>query len=437
MKIRSLLAAAVVLLVLGGLLWWSGHHKSTPKPNPDRPSIVKVDPAAVERLTLEPRGGQAIVVAREPGQHWEIESSGPYLASSNAVGGMLSTLSDLRATRVIEEKPANLSTYGLSDPDFRLEVGEKAGATTTLTFGDPAPAGGGVYARVSGDSRVFLVSGWTKSNLDKNVDDLRDKRLLPVDADTVANFSLIQPKQTIHFVRAHHGWEIEQPQTYRTDTFQVDDLLNQVVDARWLATTVPAKAAAAFAHGRPVASVELDGSTGKQTEEIREDEGKYYAKSSVAPGVWEIDAAVGEAVSRNLDSFRNKQVFGFGYTDPAKIEVHEGPKALFLTRAGTTWWSAGTKMDAGSVEDLVSAMRSLAATKFVETGFSAPTIRVIVTPYGGQPAETVEIEKTKDGAIAKRADGKTLYAIDADLLDTLTNAISGVKPAAPHTAGKK
>ncbi len=438
MKFRSLLTAVVVLLVLGGLLWWSGHHKSTPAPNPNQPLIVEVNAASVKRLTLEPRGAQSIVVARTSPEQWQIQSTGPYLASSGAVNGMLSILHDLRATRIIEEKPANLNVYGLSNPDFQMQIADKTGKTTTLLFGDQAPAHGGVYAMVSGGSRVFLAPTRVKSSLDKSIDDLRDKRLLPVDAVTVANFSLIHPGQTIHFIRVHGGWQIQEPETCRIDTFQVDDLLDQVIGARWMPSTVPAKAEAAFAHGKPIATVKLEGSTGTQSMEVRESHGDYYAKSTAAPGTWQIDAAVGEAVSRKLNSFRNRQLFDFGYTDPDKIEVHAGSKALFLTRAGDTWWSVGTKMDAGSVEDLVSALRSLAATKFVDSGFTAPTIRLIVASAGGRQVEAVEIQKSKDGAIAKRDDGSSLYAIGSDALDMLTNAISAVKPVAlPAATNKK
>lgn len=393
---------------------------------------MKVDPAVLERLTLEPRGGQPIVVARTSPRQWQIQSPGPYLASANTVGGMLSTISNLQAVRVIEQTPANLQMYGLSEPQFQLQIGEAAGKTATVIFGDRAPAGGGVYAMVRGDGRVFLLPSHDLASVDKSVDELRDRRVLPVEADTVASFSVIRPGQTIHFIRAHHGWQIDQPQTYRTDTFQVDTLLNQVVDALWLPTTDAARAEAAFAHGKPVATVKLEGSTGDQSLQVRAADGNDYAQSSAAPGTWQIDPAVGEAVSRSLDSFRNKQLFDFGYaTDPDKIEVHDGTKALFLTRAGAAWWSAGTKMDSGSVENLVSAMHSLSAAKFVDTGFTSPTIRLVVTSDGGRQVETVELQPSQDGAIARRADGSSLYAVDADMLTMLTRAIDGVEAAAP------
>jgi hypothetical protein len=87
-------------------------------------------------------------------------------------------------------------------------------------------------------------------------------------------------------------------------------------------------------------------------------------------------------------------------------------------------------MDSGSVEDLVSAIRSLAASKFVDSGFSSPNIRLIVTSDGGHQVEAVGLQTVKNGAIAKRTDGPSLYFLDSDTLSMLQNAISAVKPAA-------
>jgi len=436
MKFRGLLAATVVLLALGGVLYWSNHRKPANPANSSTPPILKIQATAVTGLTLKPNGGQAIVLAKSGPRTWQIQAPGEYPASATTVNGMLATLGEMRSDRVIEEKAEDLSRYGLSQPSFELDFTENH-ESHEVSFGDNSPAGGGVYVTVSGDPRVYMTPRWVKDDLNQSLEALRDKRLLPVDAATVVRFDLIRNGQTIEFGRVRNGWQIQKPQTYRTDTFQADDLLDQVTGAEWDPSTDPAKAEQAFAHGKPYAEVKLMGSTGDQTLEVRQDDGDYYAKSSDAPGIWKVQAALGEALGRTLDSFRNKQLFDFAYAEPNQLEVHSGTTALFLNRAGGDWWSVGTKMDNGSVEELVSALRSLAATKFVDSGFTTPDIRATVTSGGGKQVETVEIQKTKDGGIAKRDDGPTLYAIDADTMSMLEGAISGVKPATPAAPAKK
>jgi hypothetical protein len=153
------------------------------------------------------------------------------------------------------------------------------------------------------------------------------------------------------------------------------------------------------------------------------------------PGTWKIDSSAASALNqdltRGLDDFRNKQLFDFGYADPEKIEYHAGATSLVLTRSGTTWLSNGKKMNGDSVENLVTALRDLAATKFVDSGFTTPQIVVTVTSNSGKRIESVELQNTSDGGIAKREDGPSLYALDPVTIKGLTDAVAGIKPAAP------
>lgn len=435
MKFRGLVSAVVVLLALGGLLYWSGHHKAAPHQNPGQPTIVSIPRSRVTSLTLRARGAQPVVLAHTTSGKWQIQSPGPWPASYGTVSEMLSSLSHLTAQRVIEENGADLSAYGLDNPSFVLDIAEMGKPSQQLSFGDRAPTGNGIYLLVSGDPRVFLVPAWVRNTFDKPVDQLRDRSLLAVDPATVVHIQLIRPGETVEFGRAHNGWQFEQPQPWRADSSQVDALLNQVTDAQWDPSTDPAKAGAAFAHGTPLATVRLIGSRGTQTLEVRADRGDDYALSSVAQGPWKISPVLAQTLSRPVDSFRNKQLFDFAYADPDKIEVHNGATALFLTRSGTNWTSVGQKMNSGSVEDLVTALRDLAASKFVDTGFTSPTLRITVTS-GGHQVESVAIQPTKDGAIAKRDGSPSLYFLDANTFSLLTGAISGIHPAAPAPARK-
>jgi hypothetical protein len=440
MKFRGLIAAAVVLLALGGVLYWSEHHKPAENSasSSNTPAIVKVDPAAVTGVTIKTKGAEPVVLSKS-GSNWQISAPTPAAADSGAVTGMLSTLAPLSSVRVIEDKATNLAEYGLSDPSVELDITTN-NKTTRVLLGDNTPTGDDVYAAVAGDPRVFTATASAKTSIDKSENDLRDKRLIPVDSSSVSEIQLNRKGEAIQFGRAQNGWQLQKPQAYATDSYQVDDLLQQVTTAKWDPSVTPQKAASTWAHAQPFASVTLTSKSGTDTLDVRKEQEDYYAKSSALGKTYKVDPslapALSAALSHNLDDFRNKQLFNFGYTDPDKIEYRSGSTNLTLTHAGNDWWSNGRKMDAESVEAVVTALRDLSASKFVDSGFNAPTIDIAVTSGNGKRVEKAQLQKTADGVIGKREDNPSLYFFETTAVDNLTKALAGVKPAgAPVPAG--
>jgi hypothetical protein len=438
MKFRGLLAAVVVLLILAGVLYWSEHRKTedtTSTATPASPAILIVHPADVTSLTVKQRGAPPVTLVRSGAAHWQIIAPSAFPADSATVSGMLSSLAPLTSERLVEDKATDLSQFGLTDPTLELDVTTKDNKTSRLLLGDDTPTGDATYVSLAGDPRLFTAASYVKTSLNKSLTDLRDKRLLAVDAASVSSIDLTRKDQTIGFARVQNGWQIEKPASYRTDNFQVDDLLQQITGAKWDPAVSPDAAAKAFAKATPVATTKLTGSSGSDTLEVRNDKDGYYAKSTAMPGTWKIDSTAASSLdqdlTRTLDDFRSKQLFDFGYADPEKIEYHAGATSLVLTRTGTNWLSSGKKMDGDSVENLVTALRDLAATKFVDSGFASPTIDVTVTSNSGKHAETVQLQNTTDGGIAKREDGPALYALDPVTIKGLTDAVAAIKPAAP------
>jgi Domain of unknown function (DUF4340) len=438
MKLRGLIAAAVVLLVLAGVLYWSQHHKASESTAPTAnatPLILKIDPASVTALTVKQKDAPPVTLTRS-GMQWKITAPGDYPADSGTVSGMLSSLAPLTSESVVENQATSLAEFGLSDPSLELDVTGKDNKTSRLLLGDDAPAGEGVYVQLAGDPRVFTAASYVKTSLNKSLGDLRDKRLLPIDASSVSSFDLIRKGQDIDFARIQNGWQIEKPQSYRTDNYQVDNLLQQLTSAKWDSSVSAEDAARDFSHAAPVATMKLTGGSGADTLELRKEKDDYYAKSSAVPGAWKVDSSsassLGEDLDHSLDDFRDKQLFDFGYTDPEKIEYHSAATSIVLTRTGHNWFSDGKKMDSDSAEALVTALRDLAASKFVDSGFTNPQIDVTVTSNSGKRVEKVHLQKTGDGAIARREDGVSLYSLDSVTLSGLTDAIAGLKPATPE-----
>lgn len=433
MKFRGLLAAAIVLLALGGVLYWSEHHKpaGNSASSSTTPVIVKADPAAITSLTIKAKGAEPVVLSKS-GSKWQITAPEPAAADSGAVTGMLSTLAPLSSDRVIEDKATDLAQFGLSDPSVEVDL-ITTNKTTRVLLGDNTPTGDDVYVAVAGDPRVFTAAATAKTSLDKSENDLRDKRLVPVESSTVSNIQLDRKGETIDFGRVQSGWQMQKPQPYATDTYQVDDLVQQVTSAKWDASVAPKQAATSWSHAQPFATVRLTSGSGTDTLDVRKDHEDYYAKSSALGETYKVDPslapALSAALSRGLDDFRNKQVFNFGYSDPDKIEYHSKSTTLVLTHSGNKWWSNGKNMDTESVEALVTALRDLAASKFVNSGLNAPTIDIAVTSDSGKRVEKAQFQPTADGAIGKRDDNPSLYFLDAATIKELTSALAGVKPA--------
>jgi hypothetical protein len=328
----------------------------------------------------------------------------------------------------VEGKAGSLQTYGLDSPSVEVDISEKD-KTQKLLIGDDTPTGGAVYAALGGDPRVFTVGSFAKTSLDKTLNDLRDKRLISAASDKISRLELIKKGQDLEFGRNKDEWQLLKPKPLRADSSQVDDLLRKISDARMDLSADQKDVASAFAHATRVATAKVTDQSGTQQLEIRKNKDTYYAKSSLAEGAYKVGTDLGDGLNKNLDDFRNKKLFDFGFNDPNKLELHNGTKAYFLTRSGDDWWSNGKKMDAGTVQSLISDTRDLTASKFADSGFANQAIELSVTSDEGKKVEKVSIAKTAQGYIAQRESDTTLYVLDSGPVDALLKAADDIKQA--------
>ena len=437
MKLRGLIIATVLLAALIGALYWSNRHPASTETasasTPAAPKILSVNESDLTKVDLHKSNGDQLALARNGSGAWEILAPKPMTADQSAVDSMLGTFSSLNSERLLDDKATDLSSYGLLKPSLEVDLTEKSNKSQKLLLGDDTPAGGGTYAMLAGDPRVFTIPSYTKSSIDKTANDLRDKRLITLDPDKISRVELVANKQDLEFGRNKEDWQILKPKPLRADGTQVGDLVSKLTSARMETSTSEddaKKAATAFSSGQPMASAKVTSDSGTQQLEVRKNKDDYYAKSSVVPGVYKVTSDIGQALDKKLDDFRNKKLFDFGFDDPNKLEIHEGSKIFFLTRKGDDWWDAnGKKLDSSSVQPLIGDVRSLAASKFVDSGFTSPALEMSVTSNDGKKVEKVQIAKAGDNYIAKREGDSTLYQLDSSSVTDLQKAAADLKPA--------
>jgi len=439
MRVRGLLVAVVVLAALAGAVYWSNRAKKAEesRPAPDAsPKILSVAEDQIKSIEIRKTGEATTVVQKTGAGKWQMIAPKPLGVDQDAVNSMTSTLSSLNSDRLIEEKASDLTPYGLAKPGLEVIVALKDGRGHKLLIGDEAPTGGSYYARLDGDPRVFTIASWNKSSLDKTPKDLRDKRLLTFDSDKLVRVELVAKGQPVEFGKNNQNeWQVVRPRPLRADSFQVEELIRKLKDAK-MDTSVSdqdaRKAAAAFAGGTRVAVAKVTDASGTQELQVRKDKDKnYYARSSVVEGVHKVLSDLGDGLDKGLDDFRNKKLFDFGWNDPTKIEIREGARQAVYQKSGDKWMAGSRQMDSASIQTVVDKLRDLSSIKFLEQGSGSPLLDLTVTSNDGKRVERVALSRQGNNYFARRENEPTVYELDGKVVEELQKALSGVKEATP------
>jgi hypothetical protein len=264
MRGRGLLVAAGLLAILGGAYYYENNKKpAETKPDPDAPpKLITLSTDQARQIDIRHKD-ETTIIQRDSANKWQITAPKPLTADQAAASQIATSLADLTWDRLIEDKPADLSGYGLASPTSEVMLTTKDGKTRKLLIGDETPTGGTFFAKLDGDPRVFTINTATKNNVDKTWKDLRDKRLLTFDQDKLTRIELTAKHQQVELGKNNQNeWQIVKPKPLRADGFAVEEVLRKLKDAA-MDTAVSEedskKAAAAFSSATPVATSEIHG----------------------------------------------------------------------------------------------------------------------------------------------------------------------------------
>jgi Domain of unknown function (DUF4340) len=439
MKPKGLLIAVVLLAALGAGIWFSNKQQATSAaktPSTTDAKILTIPEDQIQDIKIQHANGDTVELSKTSGK-WRLVQPQALGADPDASSSLVSSLTSITADKTIEDKAADFAPYGLNKPALDVTVQRKDGKSDQIEIGDDTPNNSGAYARLPNSPKVYTVFSYVKTSLDKNLNDLRDKRLLTFDSDKITRVDLTAKGQTEEFGKnAQNEWQILKPRPLRADGTAVDGLIGKLKDAKMdasISADDAKKAQTGFASGTKVATASVTDSSGEQTIDVRKDKDKnYYAKSTATDGVYKISTDVGDALDKGLDDFRSKKLFDFGFSDPTKLDVN----GTAYDKSGDKWTSGGKTMDNTSVQNLIDKLRDLSAAKFAEKAGGDKVFEATVTSNSGKRVEKAVITKQGDQYFAKRENEPSIYVLDAKAVDDLKAAASAIKEQAPPAKKK-
>jgi len=434
MKANPLLVALVLLVVLGGAVYYT--RENPPEIGESKPALLKTEEKNVQELVIRKQDGETIGVRRGEDEKWQFLPPIEVAADDGQIGFLVANLSKMDADRVVKDTVESWGPFGLEgDGSMSLDVKLKEGEPRKIIFGADTPTGSGVFARIDGDPRLMTAYAYTKTSFDKKLFDLRDKRMLRVEADKISGLKLKVGGSVFDLSKgADSDWRITAPRSLRADNFTVDDLARAAYSAEMTTILEEGEPSGAFSFSNPLAEVEIVDDVGAHALVVAKGEGdKYYAKSSDLDGVYEVGATLAESLGKDLDELRNKKPFDFGFTTVKSLSVRDGETVSLFERSGEKWLLAsdnGREMSAGLVQTLIDSLRNLTAVSFPPEdgagyGLDAPEIEaeVLLDEEAAVPEKVLISSLSADRVYAQRDGEPAVYEIEKAPAEEIRRAL--------------
>ncbi len=412
-----------------------------------------VEPEGIAFMALRTRDDRAFEAVRE-GEGWLIQSPIAFAGDEVSLDAMASALANLETDAAIDD-PAKPEVYGLGDNAgwVRFRVG---GETFGLGLGADTPVGGNVYVGREGSDEVFTVPSFRVSSFDRELSDLRDKRVFGFDRTRVERIVVGWPEGSVTVERgADEGeWSIAHPAHAKgpADEATIDGLLSDLAFLRAADFVDPPNAEANAAIGGEAfitLRLGLEAAEGDPLEiGLRavedSDSDDFLVRAGEGTTLFKVSRGRLGELPREVFAYRFKQLSQFDVSDVKAFELEFAdtsatssvePVRVRVERIETGWRAGGAEWRPGKAGGLMSELAKLEAISVLaeageevslgELGLEPP--RVVVRAYGRREGEAaapllaeVALGRRDEGVgiVAQAAGQSAVYRIDEALADS-------------------
>jgi hypothetical protein len=380
MKFRNTVIALVLLVLVGGYAYYTALHKSTSQGQ----RMFKVEAKDIARIDLRYPNNREIVLELGPHDRWTITKPLKVSADQAAADDLARSVAGLETTKTVAEEPKDLALFGLKPPRATITVSLKDKKELPAIYvGKATPIGFSTYVRLAGKPAVMITSSTFGTKMTKEVDDLRDRQLLPpVDA---ADKVVIEhrPGETIELAKKDGDWSIVKPASYRADANVVTGLLSNLTNGRIsrFVSDSPSNLAE-YGLEQPTLNVSVSIGKGppqslafgKQTSSGGEQD--YYVKRADSQSVYTVPDWIFKEVNKTVTDLRDKTVLTFDPSNVGLVRVENNGQKFTLKLDKKDKWQIenGTAgpADAGAVIQLLSSLRNLKGVSIVADPLQDP-----------------------------------------------------------------
>jgi hypothetical protein len=426
------LIMVVMLAALGAYLYFIELPTARTKDQAEtkEKKLLPFEQREISSVTVETGGGK-VVLTREENGPWKIVSPIKTDADSREVEALLRAVLLGNVSRVVQEEPTALGSFGLEKPTVVLTVAA-GGQQETISIGDSGPISSTLYAARASDRKVLLTDLAPKDVLNKTLLTFRKKEVLRVEPSQVDRLRLTYP--TIEIVLYRVGekkskkWEIRFPVEAPADQTEVRSLLFKLEDLKALGFIDPGPEYDALTKRLRSPAMKITVHADGVDQNVRlfqldATSGEAYALTNPDAPIYRLSPAIIKGLQKDLFTLQDKRLLGLEQEDIATLSVttREEQYTLMYRMSG----AAQADAQAGTwllKDEPATALNQEAVDLFVSRVASLPAeLRVLkqagpLAPYGLTSPSAEFTATARDGkrqgrlVLGKKVDG-LIYAI--------------------------
>ena len=184
--------------------------------------VLGFEKSAVRSFTLKNQNG--VFAMEKTAGEWNLTSPGNFQSDNSEVNTILNRLNSENVEEFVDEDPASLARYGITDPVIQVDLmlGPNM-AKKTLFIGDSKDDG--YYAKDESRAPVFLVDSAFVSVLNADLYTLRNKQLADFMSGDVDQISLEYSGQTVVCNKDTSGtWFITEPLAQAARSWKISSI---------------------------------------------------------------------------------------------------------------------------------------------------------------------------------------------------------------------
>lgn len=382
---KNLLLLGILIIVM---VFYFTYKKILPqkeKLKEEKEKIFSVEKEKINRIYIKTPDKEIELVKEN--ENWIIKEKG-YECDKDEIETILNKIISLDIEKELGEI-SELSIYGLLEPKKLLEF-KANGENYILYVGDDTPTGSSTY--VTKDKKnILLVYKWDLNSIfEKNIFDLRDKRVIMADISSSDVSEIEARTEKINFLVKKSGdnWKIEEPLKDIADNTKIERIIDNLIDKK-VKNFEEEKKEEDCGLKEPKSYIRIKAKNkdyflfiGKVVDN------SYYAKSSLKPYIFTIEKGIIEDIPEKINELREKKIFKFDTGDFEELFIEKGKLKIEIKKEkGRYYLVKNKKMEIvkEKVEDYLDNLKYIEIEEFLDNendlkkyNLSPPDIKIII-----------------------------------------------------------